>query len=279
MKKIAAITISRNDLFFLERWIGYYSKELGKENVYVFLDGKDQKLPTNSNLANITLLDHTPLSRTKGDKHRIKILSDFAAELFTEKKYDLVIGTDCDEFLVVDPHIDQSLKNYLSKIEVKSSVSALGLDVGQHLEEESVLNRENSILSQRSYAIVSSRYTKANIISKPLNWGSGFHRVRGKNFKIDKNLYLFHVGYCDLELMKDKSGSDKIAAGWEAHLKRRAKTIYDITNAKKVFGEKEIKSARNIQQNLRPFFAWNKPSMGWWNLVVKIPERFRNIKF
>ena len=43
MKKIAAITMVRNDDFYLRKWVQYYSRELGgRENLYVFFDGLDQ---------------------------------------------------------------------------------------------------------------------------------------------------------------------------------------------------------------------------------------------
>ena len=45
MKKIAAITMVRNDDFYLKHWTRYYGAELGEENLYIYLDGKDQKLP------------------------------------------------------------------------------------------------------------------------------------------------------------------------------------------------------------------------------------------
>jgi hypothetical protein len=35
--------------------------------------------------------------------------------------------------------------------------------------------------------------------------------------------------------------------------------------------------ARLIQTIFRPVYAWNKPSMGPWKLVVKLPERFKNL--
>jgi hypothetical protein len=42
MKKIAAITMARNDDFYLRKWVAYYGAQLGKENLYIFLDGLDQ---------------------------------------------------------------------------------------------------------------------------------------------------------------------------------------------------------------------------------------------
>ena len=38
-KKICAITMARDDEFFLSRWIAYYGKQFGTENLYVLLDG------------------------------------------------------------------------------------------------------------------------------------------------------------------------------------------------------------------------------------------------
>ena len=45
MKRICAITMVRNDEFYLRKWTAYYGAQLGEENLYVYLDGKDQPLP------------------------------------------------------------------------------------------------------------------------------------------------------------------------------------------------------------------------------------------
>jgi len=276
MKKIAALTMARNDSFFLEKWIDYYGKELGEENLYVFLDGNDQNLPANAGKSNITVRSHTQMSRSEGDKDRIALLSEFAATLF--EQYDLVIGTDVDEFLAVDPKCNTSLSKYLSSLNIETSVSGLGVDVGQHSVNEKTLDTHKPILEQRSFAVLSSRYTKPVVISKSVTWGSGFHRVKGKNFNIDENLYLFHLGYCDVELLKQKwADVSRIQGGWENHLKRRAGTIHLVTGMKALDGDKYIPVARKLQSVLRPVFAWNKPSMGCWKLVIKIPVRFKNL--
>ena len=39
MKKIAVITMARNDNFFLERWIKYYGEQIGYEHIYIYLKG------------------------------------------------------------------------------------------------------------------------------------------------------------------------------------------------------------------------------------------------
>ena len=93
--------MARNDEFFLSKWVDYYGRELGNKNLYIILDGTDQSEPKNADGANIIKLPHTDMSRAAGDKYRIGKISDLANELF--KTYDIVIGCDSDEFLIVDP--------------------------------------------------------------------------------------------------------------------------------------------------------------------------------
>jgi hypothetical protein len=275
MKKIGAITMARNDTFFLTKWIDYYGNELGKENLYIFLDGKDQLVPQNAVGANIELREHVEEEMTVGDRTRIAFLSDFAAELL--KKYDLVIGLDVDEFLVVDTRTGKSLKEYLSQIRCNPCVSGLGVDVGQKLDIEGKIDTEKFYLSQRSFALIDSQYTKPVVISKPVKWGAGFHRVKNHNYRIDKNLYLFHFGSFDLDILKQKLGdTSKIATGWSKHLEQRKRTINLVVKKKALSGDIFLPVARILQTIIRHPFLWTRPYMYFWKMVVRIPERFKN---
>lgn len=271
-KKIAAVTMARNDEFFLNRWIAYYSKQLGAENLYIYLDGLDQKIPSGAGNTHITKLEHKDLPRLAGDKHRIKLLSDLAADLFAQG-YDLVIGTDSDEFLVVDPKTNKTLRQYLSDANIKTTVSGLGLDVGQHLNKEYELDPDISFLEQREYALLSTRFTKTSVLAKPVRWGSGFHSVKKHNFHIDKNLYLLHFGSVDYEQIRKKIGAR--SKGWKKHTMRRAENILLITKSRARDFDRATKIARIMQTILRPVYAWNKPAQLGLKRVVKIPSRFK----
>ena len=276
MKKIAAITMARNDSFFLKKWISYYGRELGRENLYVFLDGLDQEAPEGSEGVSITKVEKIKGKVTTLDRVRLKFLSDRAAELLTD--YDLIIGCDADEFLVVDPKLEISLRAYLSTLNIQSSASALGLDIGQNLNEEKPIVEGENFLSQRNYAFVSTRYTKPVVIAQPLTWGSGFHRIKGENFHIAEHLYLIHLGgFDDNMLMSRFSDKDRMNSGWEKHIRKRRKTIIEVTERKAVDLDKVSKKLRWFQTFCRKPYAWNKPSMAWWKVVVRLPERFKNI--
>ena len=273
-KRIAAITMARNDEFFLERWVKYYGDELGVENLYIILDGLDQSAPQNAKDANTIVLPHTDMTRATGDKYRIGKLSDLANNLL--KKYDIVIGCDTDEFLVVDPKVNQSLAQYLSGLKIKTSVSGLGLDVGQNMNCEQTLNKDKPILEQRDYALLSTRYTKPVVLAKHARWGSGFHSVKKHNFHIDKNLYLFHFGAVDMKMLETKA--KKRGADWLNHLRRRGNgTINAVTN-KPSHNEGYIKLARVMQRIFRPIYALDKPGMLGIKWVVKMPVRFKKTR-
>jgi hypothetical protein len=275
-KKIAVITMARNDDFFLSRWINYYGKELGEPNLYIYLDGIDQPIPKNAGKVNVIHKERIAEHVVKAEKRRLGFLSECAEDLL--KVYDIVIGVDADEFLIVDPKTGMNLSEYLDSVNITSSVSGLGVDVGQNLNSEQILDKNLPFLDQREYALLSSRYTKPSVISKPVKWGSGFHRIKGHNFRIDPNLFLFHFGSVDYQMIQDRFlDKDRMTTGRAGHIRKRAKTITIITNSKAKSNEHWLKIARKLQTIARPIWAWNKPTMLKWILVIKIPTRFKGL--
>lgn len=273
LKKIAAITMARNDEFFLTRWIKYYGDEIGTENLYIYLDGTDQVTPKNAGAAHIKKLPHTDMPRAAGDKYRIGLMNDLARELL--KSYDIVIGCDCDEFLIVDTNTNKTLAEYLSGIKIKNTVSGLGLDVGQNMNCESTLDASAPILPQREYALLSTRYTKPVVKNAPVDWGSGFHSISGHNFHIDKNLYLLHFGAVDMQMLEQKAAAR--GADWLNHLRRRGNGTINAATNLPARDEKWLRRARILQTFARPIYALDKPGMFGLKRVVKIPSRFKKL--
>lgn len=267
--------MARNDDFFIPKWIAYYGSQFKYENLFLVLDGLDQAIPDTNHPVNIIRVPHLQLGRAAGDKNRARMISNLARTLFY--RYDKIIALDIDEFLVIDPKLEVSLSDYLQKNFSSSSLSGLGLDVGQHLDEEKEIDLEKPFLEQRKYAHVSARYTKPVLANKPLTWGSGFHRVKGKNFHIDPNLYLFHFGMVDFEKSQSKTNDQsRISQGWERHLDRRNQLFDLIRNSPIVDGDEFFPEARKRQSIFRPIFAWNKPGTLREKPVVRIPERFKS---
>lgn len=276
MKRICAVTMVRNDDFYLKKWTEYYGSQIGEENLYIYLDGTDQPVPSWCPRANIFPCEKLRAKVVEFDKLRLNFISDRAAELL--ERYDIVIGTDADEFLIVDPLSGKSLAEYLSEADIGTSLSGLGIDVGQHLDLEKDIDENEKFLRQRRYARLSTRYTKPVVIAGPVRWGSGFHRIKGHNFHIGKDLYLFHFGYFDMgRIWARFNDKDRLEGGWKRHLRKRSKTIRMVTEKKARNWETFTRAAKFIQTFVRPPYAWNKPAMFEMVWIVKIPERFVDI--
>ena len=120
------ITVVRNDDFYLRKWVEYYGRELGRENLYVFFDGKDQKIPDFCEGLHCSLEEKIPGKVVEMDRRRSAFVSDKAEELF-KAGYELVIGVDADEYLVADPASGKSLAGFLSEASIDGSISGLGV--------------------------------------------------------------------------------------------------------------------------------------------------------
>ncbi len=278
-KNIAALTMVRNDSFFLERWVRYYGERLGYANLYVYFDGLDQEIPPFCSGLNARAVERLAGNVAQGDRLRAGFLSGEAARLFSEG-YDMVIGTDVDEFLAVDPACGLDLAGFLSSVETTGvSISGLGVDVGQNTACEQPLDGNLPFLSQRRYALLSTRYSKSSVLTAPVEWGSGFHRTRKHGFHIVKDLYLFHFGCVDLGRIEAKfSDRERVAEGWSRHFRKRIRTITVISGTRRpVRWDLAVAFARTVQNIVRPPYAWNKPAMFNLRPVVRIPERFEGL--
>ena len=163
-------------------------------------------------------------------------------------------------------------------MKVKGSLSALGLDFGQKLGEEADITEDRPFLQQRHYAQIGTRYTKPSILAQPLRWGSGFHRIKGHNFHIAKDLYLLHFGYFDLKRLEDRfRDKDRLDQGWGKHMRKRSRTIRLVSSLPARDFDRWTRIARRLQALLRPPYAWNKPGMLGLKWVVRIPERFQSL--
>lgn len=275
-KKIIAMTMVRNDRF-LPKWVEYYSRELGKENIYVFFDGEDQKIPDFCSGINCLKIPKMQGNVAETDHQRSRFMSRQAAIRFAEGA-DMVIATDADEFLIVDPKKNQSLISFLSSLPAYSSYSGLGVDVLQHLPDEKKIDFSLPFLSQRKRGWLHSRYTKPSILSRPLKWGGGYHRIKGHNYHIIRDLYLFHFGGIDVESLNEiSSDPSRSENGWNRHQKKRRNAIEKISGVKARKWKQTVNLARIIQYFCRPIFAPNKPTTFGIKLVVAIPERFQRI--
>lgn len=272
-KNIKAVTMVRNDRF-LEKWVEYYGARLGKDNLYVFFDGEDQVPPAFCEGVHTEVVPKMQGNVVSTERQRSRFISEKAAGLFKEGA-DMVIATDADEFLVVDPDMGMELAEFLSRLPDKPCHSGLGVDVLQDLATEGPIDFSRPFLEQRHRGWLYSRYTKPSVITRPLTWGAGCHRVKGKNFHIAEGLFLFHFGGVDLEHLRQISAdASRVAQGWTRHQLKRSRAIARISRIKARKWEPLVKAMRWMQTICRPVFAINKPTTYGLKFVARIPNRF-----
>lgn len=273
---VKVVTMVRNDRF-LPKWVDYYGSEFGKQNLYVFFDGEDQEIPECCEGVNTQLIPKMQGNVVSTEYQRSRFLSKCAGDLFAGGA-DMVIATDADEFLVVDPDLGLSLSEFLKRLPNHACHSGLGVDVLQHLPEEAAIDFDRPFLEQRHRGWLYSRYTKPSVMTRPKTWGSGFHRVKGENFHIAKGLYLFHFGGADLEYLRNISSDvSRVSGGWTRHQLKRQRAIRKISKVKAGDWEKLVKLNRLMQTLCRPIFAINKPTTFGLKYVARIPERFQKL--
>ena len=91
-------------------------------------------------------------------------------------------------------------------------------------------------------------------------------------------MYLFHFGYFDLARIQARyTDKDRMDQGWGEHMHKRSRTIRLVTEKKALDFDRWTKFARRCQTVCRPPYAWNKPGMLELKIVVRIPDRFRDL--
>lgn len=187
----AALTVVRNEKFFLPIWVKYYSEQLGVENLYV-VDNESNDGSTEPFKSKIKVL------KRKSQKHwdgewRCLIRRDVTKLLL--KEYESVVVTDVDEIISPDMTKWSGLKDYLDKCS-QEFVSTNSWEVIQENEPE--INPNKPLLRQRKlWQKPHLNWGKVAVIRSPINFGIHTYK-NDPNFESeDKDLYLIHLSRID----------------------------------------------------------------------------------
>lgn len=189
MKKVAVVTMQYNEAFYVSRWIDYYARLVGHENLYVIDHDSDPEV--RDLLQGVSVLRY-PRSALD-DQERARFVSKFVNALL--ELYETVIYSDCDEFITHDPRRFASFGDWLDATEFDYS-TCVGFNVMTMLKEENAILLDGQVLQQRAHVRFVSPMCKTLIVRKPIRWGGGFHHAnQPPRFH---GAYLFHLKYADL---------------------------------------------------------------------------------
>ncbi len=192
--RIAALTMVYDEETFLPLWLNHYGACFGLENLFVIDDGS-----TDGSTGN-------PLIRNLLSKKRALLDEDDRAALVSHVHeallgvYDLVIYTDVDEFIVMDPDSGMSLAQYVA-IKQFACTAPIGFEVIHRRTHEQTIDFRRPLFEQRRFVRFDVDYAKPVISRRPIRWGAGFHGCDLK-YKIDCNIILFHLRSVDYELSR-----------------------------------------------------------------------------
>jgi len=197
-----ALTHVRHESFFLEKWIEHYGKIVGRENLYVVIDGDDWEPDVDLTGIHTEVLLGAPRQRISSDRFMAAQMSSRANQL--RRSYHYVIRGDCDEYVVVDPASGLDWGDALGELGDDGYVFALGIDVVQSQAETDPVNRALPILDQRRFGFVADRYSKPFVISRWLNWAGGAHRLLNRPVKLSNHFVLFHMALSDQSIAEER---------------------------------------------------------------------------
>ena len=201
---IAFATMTRNEGYFLPKWIQYYSQYVRKDQLYILLDGGDQLLPEESVGCQIISLPRRGYGRG-WDRNRWDALQNFAGLLLS--RYDVVVLGDVDELIVCDPLSGETLLPALARARQEEVISPFAVEVIHRTDLEPSLDLDRPILKQRRFARVNASYCKPCVISKPVCWSVGGHYSDHPTLNLDPSLYLFHLRFVDRNMLIERQRS------------------------------------------------------------------------
>lgn len=190
-----AITMVRDDHFFLERWVAYYSQFFGRDALYVINHGGDAKIADIAWGCNVINLP--PVFDQNFDAVRWRLIQNLANGL--RGYFEFIICGDVDEFVVVDPSTGLGLDQFLARRKRKITITPIGLEV-VHLAEIEPEEITGPILGPRRHCRFSTAYSKPCIFNRPTDLSRGGHYATDDELNVFRKLYLFHMRFADAGL-------------------------------------------------------------------------------
>lgn len=203
-KKSAIFTIVKDESYYLDKWLKYYSQYFNNEDIYVLdhqtKDGSTDNLNCNViEIVNELAFDHLWL---------VQQVENFQKNLLEE--YEVVIFTEVDEILY---SLNQSFDYFVEEFRNNDDLlflTSIGYEIKQDVGNEKALDQTDNIMEHRTYWFKYPSYDKTLITKIPLKYEVGFHNCDKP--KIFGNLFLLHLHRVDLDLMIERR--QKRATTW-----------------------------------------------------------------
>lgn len=286
MQTVAAVTMVRDDAFFLAAWLRHYGQMFGRENCYVINHGRGEMVAEMAEGCNLIGIPGDP--HKNFDVKRWGLLNNLVGGL--RKYYRHVIVGDVDELVINDPEDGRSLLEFLADAPDGRVLTPLGLEVIHRIdiEEEAITD---SILGPRRHVRLAPHYSKPCVVSAAAKLSRGGHFSQFPKLYTPDNLYLMHLKFCDFgaytEAMDRRNavtsevGSSireaSIGRHWFAEARGEDRAVFEaFATLEKVDGFDLRRVRKQMQRSFKPrgdtgYFQFDRPEFG---TQYALPERF-----
>ncbi|MFT6023238.1 MAG: hypothetical protein ACI9PY_001351 [Ascidiaceihabitans sp.] len=289
MQTVAAVTMVRDDAFFLKAWLRHYGEMFGRENCYIINHGRGAEVAKLAEGCNIIGIPGDP--HKNFDVKRWGLLNNITGGL--RRYYRHVIVGDVDELVVVDPDGGGTLLDFLQDAQEGRVYTPVGLEVIHRIDiEDQVI--DDAILGPRRHVRPAPHYSKPCIISAPVKIARGGHFTQYEKLHTPDHLYLMHLKFCDFpayvgvmdhrnQVTKEVNVSVKeasIGRHWFAEARGEDRDVFDE------FAKLEMQDGfdmrplrRKMQRTFKPrgetgFYHFDRPD---YSTQYLLPERFNGL--
>ena len=286
MQTVAALTMVRDDAFFLKAWLRHYGEQLGRENCYIVNHGRGEEVAELAQGCNVIGIPGDP--HKNFDMKRWRMLNNFVMGL--RCYYNHVIVGDVDELVVLDPAQGLGLRDWLETVPSNRVLTPLGLEVIHRIDVEPDAI-QTSILGPRRHVRPAPHYSKPCVVSTGTKIARGGHFTQYGKLHAPDFLYLFHLKFCDfpsyVEVM-DRRNAVSAATGatvkeaaigrhWFAEARGEDRAVFEAFEQLEMQEGFDLSPLRQrMEESFRPrgdtgFYEFERPDYG---TQYVLPERF-----
>jgi hypothetical protein len=289
MQLLAAITMVRDDAFFLKAWLRHYGEMLGRENCYIVNHGRGAEVAKLAEGCNIFGIPGDP--HKNFDVKRWGLLNNLVNGL--RKYYRHVIVGDVDELVVLDPATPGSLLDRLEGVAENRVITPVGLEVIHRVELEPEPITDH-ILGPRMHVRPAPHYSKPCILSAPVKIARGGHFTQYDQIHVPDDMYLMHLKFCDFEAysgvmdqrnkVTQELGDDvkKIAIGkhWFTGARGEDRAVFEAFQELKMEEGFDLRPIRRqMTRSFEPrgttgYYHFERPDYG---TQYRLPDRFKGV--
>ena len=286
MQTVAAVTMVRDDAFFLAAWLRHYGGLFGRENCYVINHGRGEAVAEQAAGCNVIGIPGDP--HRNFDVKRWGLLNNLVGGL--RRYYRHVIVGDVDELVVADPEFGQDLKAFLEAAPEGRILTPVGLEVVHRIDIEAA-PIEGAILGPRRHVRLAPHYSKPCVISTPAKLSRGGHFAQYPKLHTPDQLYLMHLKFCDAgqysaamdrrnAVTAEVGGAVKdtaIGRHWFAEARGEDRAVFEEFAARELVEGFDLRRVRKkMHRSFKPrgetgYFAFDRPES---EVQYRLPDRF-----